>query len=422
LNKGSKEEKSVVVFLTKSGGIIMGPITYLFGLIMNGIYEFFYLFGIQNIALTIVVFTIITRLLLLPLTIKQQKFTKVSSRMNPELQKIQAKYKGKKDEESMRRQQGETQALYDKYGTKPTAGCLPMIIQLPIMYALYRVINNVPAYVTEVHAVYAKVAYGIQNISGFEKVMAGLAKQVMVKGTDFKTVNHIIDVLFKFGSEQWQSLQHQLPGVSNVVADNIGTINRVNGFLGLDISHRPGWGFPGILIPIVSMLLQYIQVKQMSFTNKDSKKDSNKDNPAESAMKSMNIMMPLMSGFFCVSLPIGIGLYWIAGSAVTIVQQFFVNKYLDKLDIDELIQKSVEKASKRKPAMNMPTSSMSLRELAKKQTKFIDTTVSDQGEGSGEVKIPANQGSMPSKASQTNGSISDIANILKNRNGEKGDK
>jgi YidC/Oxa1 family membrane protein insertase len=150
----------VVVLLTKTGGLL-GPIAVILGWIMNAIYEFFHLFGIQNIALSIIIFTFIVRALMLPLTIKQQKFTKLSSRMNPELQKIQAKYKGKKDQDSLRKQQEETQALYEKFGANPTAGCLPILITLPIMFALYYVINNVPAYVDSVKDLYATVASGI---------------------------------------------------------------------------------------------------------------------------------------------------------------------------------------------------------------------------------------------------------------------
>ena len=105
---------------------------------MNGIYEFFHLFGIQNIALSIFVFTFIAKSLMLPLTIKQQKAMKLSSRMNPELQKIQAKYKGKKDEASLRKMREETQAVYQKYGTSQLSGCL-LINNIPIMLALYSV-------------------------------------------------------------------------------------------------------------------------------------------------------------------------------------------------------------------------------------------------------------------------------------------
>ena len=108
---------------------------------------------------------------MLPLTIKQQKFTRLSSRMNPEIQKIQAKYKGKKDEASLKKQQAETQAIYQKYGASPTAGCLPMLVMLPIMFALYQVINNIPAYVNEVKVLYESIAVELSGVTGFESII-----------------------------------------------------------------------------------------------------------------------------------------------------------------------------------------------------------------------------------------------------------
>ena len=136
------------------------------GVILDAIYKFVGLFGIHNLALCIFLFTFVVKMLMLPLTIKQQKFTRLSSKMNPELTKIQEKYKGKKDEESMRRQQAETQEVYAKYGTNPMGGCLPLLISLPIMFALYRVIYAIPAYVGEVGDWYRTVAGAIEGISG----------------------------------------------------------------------------------------------------------------------------------------------------------------------------------------------------------------------------------------------------------------
>ena len=102
-------------------------------------------------------FTFIVKLLMVPLTVRQQKFTKLSSLMNPEIQAIQKKYKGKKDQETMMKMQEETKAVYEKYGTSPTGGCLQLVIQMPIIFALYRVISNIPAYVNEVKKVYVNI-------------------------------------------------------------------------------------------------------------------------------------------------------------------------------------------------------------------------------------------------------------------------
>ena len=126
------------VILTQNDGVILGPIAKLLGIIMNGIFIMLDKIGIPNIGLAIILFTIVIYLILMPLTIRQQKFSKLSAKMNPEIQAIQAKYKGKKDNESMMRMNEETKAVYAKYGTSPTGSCLQLIIQMPILFALYR--------------------------------------------------------------------------------------------------------------------------------------------------------------------------------------------------------------------------------------------------------------------------------------------
>ena len=405
----------MVVFLTKSGGFL-GPIASLLGLIMNGIYEFFHLFGIQNIALSIIVFTLITKMLMLPLTIKQQRFTKLSSRMNPELQKIQAKYKGKKDEDSLRRQQAETQAVYRKYGASPTSGCLPMLITLPIMFALYAVINRIPAYVTNVKAMYDTIATQLATLPGFENVLVEISKGLSVNASDLSNTNKIIDVLAKFGADQWSLLETKLPQMATTLNQIVPNILKVNNFLGLNITNAPGLGFPNILIPILAMALQFYQGKQMT------DQTNSKDNPSSTAMKSMNIMMPIMSGVFCITLPIGVGLYMIASSVFTIIQQALINKYLDKVDVDELIEKNVEKAAKKKGKKSSSTTA-SLQELAKKQTKSINNPVIEKKRDSENINSMNQNDTSNDKSEPHNPtSISEIANLLKNRNVEKGDK
>ena len=106
------------VILTQNDGVILGPIAKLLGIIMNGIFIMLDKIGIPNIGLAIILFTIVIYLILMPLTIRQQKFSKLSAKMNPEIQAIQAKYKGKKDNESMMRMNEETKAVYAKYGTR----------------------------------------------------------------------------------------------------------------------------------------------------------------------------------------------------------------------------------------------------------------------------------------------------------------
>ena len=139
------------MLLTQNSTFIIGPVAKLLGFIMNAIFELLNLIKIPNIGLTIILFTIVVYLLLMPLTIKQQKFSKLSAKMSPELQAIQNKYKDKRnDQAAMMAMNEEKKAVYAKYGVSPSGSCLQLLIQMPILFALYRVIYAIPAYVGKV--------------------------------------------------------------------------------------------------------------------------------------------------------------------------------------------------------------------------------------------------------------------------------
>ncbi len=196
--------------LTQNSNAILGPIAKGLGYIMNGIYVILDdVFNIQNISLTIVIFTFVVYLIMFPLTYQQQKFSKMSQVMNPEIQAIQKKYKGKKDNESMMAMNEETQAVYAKYGVRPSGSCVFMIIQLLILFPLYRVIYNVPAYVNRVKESFEGVVTGIMNTSGYQTIMENFYSDVSASnnviknvslnfdGTETEAYNSIIDVLYK---------------------------------------------------------------------------------------------------------------------------------------------------------------------------------------------------------------------------------
>ncbi len=406
---------------------MLAPISYILGLIMNALYEFLSFFGIANVGLVIILFTFITRGLMIPLTIKQQKYTKLSSKMNPEITKINAKYKGKRDPESMQKMQLETQAVYEKYGASPTAGCLPLLIQLPIMFALYAVIRNIPAYVNDIYKLYEGIANGIVDIPGHVEVLTKAATEVGVSTTKFTeiasgpmSINHIIDIISKFTSEQWGELAEHFPTIQNLIAGKSGEIMHINSFIGgLNILDKPGFSFPGILIPVLAAGLQFLQTKLMTANT-----PTDKDNPMASSMSTMNTVMPLMSGIFCVMLPMGIGLYWVAGSAFAILQQIVINKHMDKIDVDTLIEKNKMKAKKKRARKGINPNA-SIEELAKKQTKSIDTAPQVNKSTSGyanSVKKNYDSSKSNSDTSYKSGGIADYANLLKNRNNNKGDK
>ncbi len=347
--------------LTKAGSIL-GPIATVLGYIMDILFKFTSQFGIFNIGLCIILFTIVMKMLMLPLTIKQQKSTKLMSVMNPEIQAIQKKYKGKTDNESMQRQNVEIQAVYEKYGTSMTGGCLPLLIQMPILLALYRVIYNIPAYVPSVRVYFDNVVTPLMGQAGYVEKLQGIAditKAAAVNSLDkfdFTSADKLVDLFYKFTIAQWQELENLFPSISGIIAENAGIIERMNSFLGLNLAEAPGW-MPSVawIIPILAALSQWISTKLMS--GQQPKADP--DNPMAQSMQTMMVTMPLFSAFICVTLPAGLGIYWIATSVVQIIQQLFVNSYMDKVDIDEMVKKNLEKVNKKRAKQGLPPQKIS---------------------------------------------------------------
>ena len=143
------------MLLTQTSNVILKPFSWLIGLLLEGIFWFLGLFmEYPSAGLAIIIMTILIYLLLLPLTVKQQKFSKLSNKMNPELTAIREKYKGRTDQESMQKMNTETQMVYQKYGVNPSGSCIQLLIQMPILYALYRVLYNMPAYVGRIKDVF----------------------------------------------------------------------------------------------------------------------------------------------------------------------------------------------------------------------------------------------------------------------------
>ncbi len=374
------------MLLTQNNMLIIGDVARILGWIMDVLFNFLNnVFGIQNIGLCIILFTIIIYLLMLPLTIKQQKFSKLSAKMNPELEQIRKKYQNKKDNNSMMAMNEETQAIYAKYGVSPTGSCVQLLIQFPILLALYRVIMNVPAYVGGVKAVFIDLANQILEADGGRAFMEQLAAdgRIFLENKDFTQVNTIIDVLYKLqesGNATWQMLIDRYPDMESMIVTTQFSINHMNNF-GINIANSP-WNIAkssiasgsmlllagAILVPFLAWFTQWINVKMMPQPSMGD--DTN--NTMNSTMKSMNTFMPLMSAWFCMTLPAGMGIYWIIGAVVRAIQQWSINKYLDKLDLDEVVKKNIEKNNRIREKKGLPPQKIS--DIAKTNVKAIDNS------------------------------------------------
>jgi YidC/Oxa1 family membrane protein insertase len=194
----------VDLFLTVSFLSILDPFVKLMGFIINYIYKFLLLFGITKVAVCIIVFTIVIKLVTLPLTYKQQKFSKVSAKMNPEIQAISEKYKGKKDQESMTKMQMEQQEVYKKYGASPMSGCFPMIVLMVILFALYPVIYSIPTYVDEVQTYYSDIVTVLMTDDSIpEKIVVDsegtvVATAAVASSEDGTTTYNFADAIYSF--------------------------------------------------------------------------------------------------------------------------------------------------------------------------------------------------------------------------------
>ena len=343
--------------LTKAGSIL-GPIATVLGYVMDILFRFTSSFGVFNVGLCIILMTIVMKTLMIPLTIKQQKTTKLMSVMNPEIQAIQKKYKGKSDQESMQRQNVEIQAVYEKYGTSMTGGCLPLLIQMPILLALYRVIYNIPAYVPSVRVYFDNVVTPLMGQADYAQKLQEITNIATACGGkldkfDFTNANRLVDMLYKFSTAQWGELQSLFPAISDVIGQNAAVVERMNTFLGLNMAEAPGW-VPSFawIIPVLAAVSQWFSTKLMSGNQPSTSADA--ENPMAQSMKTMTTTMPLFSAFICITMPAGLGIYWIATSVVTIIQQLIVNAYMDKVNIDDMIAKNLEKVNKKRAKQGLP--------------------------------------------------------------------
>ena len=427
------------MFLTTQGGIL-GP----FALLLGKLFDFLYNMlanenGIANLGICIILFTVIVKLLLFPLNIKQQKSVKMRSVVQPEIDKIQKKYKDKKDQESMLKQQREIQAVNEKYGLSMTGGCLTSFIQIPIIWSLYRVIQNVPAYVSKIKDMYEPIAQNIMDSQGIkvQDFLVNFVNDNNVNGASYAirnfeklsesdiTTNRIIDVLSNFGVSNLHQLLDVL-GSSDKLAGNVDNIDKIHSFiLGINISEAPGYKLSwALLIPITSALFQYLSMKVSNTANSAAGNDT-----AGSMMKSMQVTMPLMSLFICITLPAGIGVYWSISALISLLTQLIINAYYDHQDMDKILEQEMRKAEEKRKKNGgkksfmermMDQSADAQEQIEKQQAMRKNSAASLRN------YVPSNEAQKVSENNKNKkykeGSIGSKANIMMNYNNENKDK
>lgn len=320
-------------------GKIVGPIADLMGEIYNVLFNFLHGSGSAgSLGLAIIIFTLIVKLILFPLMVKQQKSSFKMQQIQPELNKIRAKYAGKTDAMSQQRMSFELQELQRKNGVNMMGGCLPMLIQLPILYALFYLFQNAYVYVDAIGANYTEIANAIINIpvslrmevfQPFAQDFVDTYKNVAIikDGFDMGQVNDVVMMISHLKTDDWAVILQNLGSAGNDLAPLLEAKNHIETFLTIPLVSKAGLSFPGVIIPIAAGVTTYLQTKIMNMMNPQ---NNDPNNPAAAMTKSMLYTMPIMMGVFSITMPAGLGLYWTISNLFGILQQVILTKYYKK--------------------------------------------------------------------------------------------
>ena len=340
---------------------LIGQLCWLLGKVMNFIYDVLDKSLPSDtglVGLSIIIYTILVYTCMLPMTISQQRSSKMTSVMNPEIKAIQKKYRNKKDQASMMAQQEEIQQVYDKYGISMAGGCLPLLIQMPFLFALYPVIYKIQDYVP-----------AIKSASAAVNSFLTIPDMTVSPTTLIKNAG-----------------SYQFPAIVIIIT--------------------------AILLPLLSGATQFASIKLSQALSGQA--EMMKDNPMAGSLNTMNYTMPLFSVFMVFTLPTGIGLYWIVSALVRIVQQVFINKHLSKMSVDDMIEKNKEKAEKKRKKRGEKAEK--INSMAQQNTRSLSKSAS-RGASMSEKEREAKIAEARDKAQTAkSGSLASKANMVKKFN------
>lgn len=344
-------------YIEKDPGIIVGPITRLLGMILNFLYKFSIIItpeGFTSIVFALILLTIVTRIFLLPLAIRQQETIYSMRKLDPLKEKIQKKYADAKDKEAKAKMSQEIQRMYAENGVNTLAGCIPALIQLPIFLALSTLMRQTYLYISHLNNIYNEISEIILSLPGYLNgktneyfiifnnnfVQPMLPKKI--DAIDLFSVYDINRVISKFNYQVWDDF---LSGIPVEYSDKILILleekNGIQTFFGISLIENAGFMWPGIIIPILAavstFLSSYIMMKQQPNMG---------DTTAAQITKSMTYMMPILMFFMTINFPVGVGVYWITSSFFQVGQQIGLDKYYKsekgKLKLENRLLKRIE--------------------------------------------------------------------------------
>ena len=325
-------------------------------------------------AFALLLYALVFKIVFLPFSIKQQKNQIAMAKLAPKIELIKAKYKGRNDQPTMQKQQQEIMELQQKEGYSPLSGCLPLLIQLPLIMLLYTVINNPLSYIAKpvetlenpdmdkiILEVYKEVTLGDEEVDKLESIQ---------KGTEIK----IINAIYRYVDDNVAGNEGVLSTIESLDTREE-RIAKIESF-GLDYETIPNFTFFGVnlaetpslknlsilcLIPVFAAGAQWVSMWLTRKFNGNTQMQA-QDAQTQASMKMMDLMFPLLTLWMAFSFSGMLGMYWIFQSLLGLVQMFILAKAMPLPKFTEEEIKEFRKAQKEAEKVQ--------REVAKSQPKY----------------------------------------------------
>lgn len=293
-------------------------IGYPLGWIMWALYQV-----VRNYGVALVLFTLVLKIIMFPLSVKQQKSNAKMSLMNPKLQELQKRYANDKTKLNE-----EMSKLYQEEKYNPLSGCLPMLLQFVVLFGLIDVIYNPLEHI---------LRFSKETIEQATEIMSGISTSMATASQQLAIIAAV-----KADSSAFAALGTEF-------IDKVANFNL--NFLGLNLGEMPSWSWPIILVPLLSGITS---LGHSIYTMISQKKTSpnGQDPSGGGMMKGMMYIMPLFSFFFAMKVPAGVGIYWTVSNVLSLIQSFYLNwKYnpkemVEKMKALEEEQKKIKKESR----------------------------------------------------------------------------
>ena len=275
--------------------------------VFGWLFKLFYGFSQQNYLVTLFLFALVMKVLLLPFGIKQQKNSIKQAKLRPKEMAIRNKYKGRNDKATQQKQSEEIMKLYQEENFNPMSGCLPMLIQLPILFALYGVIINPITYISSHSG-------SVEALSKAYRLAEGLKANAPVAQIDLiKVISQTPEKLAEhFSGEGFAQIAEELSGIGDSFS-----------IFGLDLIEHASFTWPLILIPVLTFVFSFVSTKVIrKFTYQPTAGDAQ----TQASMGMMDWMMPLLSVYISFQLAAAIAVYWMFQNILSAVQQIVLFK------------------------------------------------------------------------------------------------